>query len=71
MEIVYKAHINEATKQIQTVKEHSENTAGWCRKFAIPVLKDFMYDGDSAPHTLGFTFDKCKAIWLLLKIAAA
>lgn len=43
MEIIYKAHINEATKQIQTVKEHSENTAGWCRKFAIPVLKDFMY----------------------------
>lgn len=28
-------------------------------------------DGDSAPHTLGFTFFKCKSIWLLLKTAAA
>lgn len=44
MRTVYKAHINENTGQIQTVKEHSENTARLCRQFAIPVLKDFMYN---------------------------
>lgn len=43
MEKLYKAHINEDTGAIQTVKEHSENTADLCRQFAIPVLKDFMY----------------------------
>ncbi|MGN0351075.1 MAG: CRISPR-associated helicase Cas3' [Roseburia sp.] len=43
MKILYKAHINENTGEIQTVKEHSENTANLCRKFAIPVLEDFMY----------------------------
>lgn len=30
METIYKAHINGQTKEIQTVKEHSENTAGLC-----------------------------------------
>lgn len=39
----YKAHINEKTGEVQTVKEHSENTADLCRQYAIPVLKDFMY----------------------------
>lgn len=39
----YKAHINEKTGGIQTVKEHSENTANLCKQFAVPVLKDFMY----------------------------
>lgn len=39
----YIAHINEDTGAIQTVQEHSENTADLCRQFAIPVLKDFMY----------------------------
>lgn len=43
MGYVYKAHINEKTKEIQTVKQHSENTADLCRQYAIPVLKDFMY----------------------------
>ena len=43
MRFVYKAHINEITGAIQTVKEHSENTADLCRQFAVPVLKDFMY----------------------------
>lgn len=40
---MYKAHINEETKEIQTIKEHSENTANLCKQFAIPELKDFMY----------------------------
>lgn len=43
MEVLYKAHINEETGAVQTVKEHSENTADLCKQFAIPVLKDFMY----------------------------
>ncbi len=43
MSQTYIAHINEKTKAIQTVKEHSENTARLCRDFAIPPLKDFMY----------------------------
>lgn len=38
------AHINETTKEIQTVKEHSENTAELCKKFSIPALKDIMYN---------------------------
>ena len=40
---MYIAHINEDTKQIQTIKEHSENVAMLCRKFAVPELKDLMY----------------------------
>ena len=43
MRAVYKAHINENTGAIQTVKEHSKNTADLCRQFAVPVLKDFTY----------------------------
>ena len=43
MDKTYIAHINEKTKEIQTVKEHSENTAELCRKFAIPPLKDLSY----------------------------
>lgn len=43
MEYTYKAHINENTKEVQTIKEHSENTAALCRQFSIPVLKDVMY----------------------------
>lgn len=37
------AHINENTKHIQTVKEHSENVAELCRQFAVPELKEIMY----------------------------
>lgn len=44
MEFEYKAHVNENTGKIQTVKKHSENTAVLCRQFAVPVLKDFMYN---------------------------
>lgn len=43
MEYIYKAHINEEGNQIQTIKEHSENTACYCRQFAIPEMKEFMY----------------------------
>lgn len=39
----YKAHLNEQTGEVQTVREHSYNTADLCREYAIPVLKDFMY----------------------------
>ena len=43
MKSEYIAHINEETKEIQTVKEHSESTAALCREFAIPALKDVLY----------------------------
>lgn len=40
---MYKAHINEKTKEVQTIKEHSENTARLCQKYAIPALQTVMY----------------------------
>ena len=40
---MYIAHINEKTKEIQTVKEHSENVAELCQQFAVPELKELMY----------------------------
>lgn len=43
MNKTYIAHKNEFTKAVQTVKEHSENTAMLCREYAIPEFKDFMY----------------------------
>lgn len=43
MKRIYKAHINKNTDEIQTVKEHSENTANHCKQFSIPALKDFLY----------------------------
>ena len=44
MRTVYKAHINENTGAIQTVKEHSKNTADLCWQFSVPVLKNFTYN---------------------------
>ncbi len=41
--MIYKAHINEDTGKIQTVREHSENTAILCEGYAIPALKDLSY----------------------------
>lgn len=41
--MLYKAHVNEKTGKVQTVREHCENTAELCRQFSIPELKDFMY----------------------------
>lgn len=40
---LYKAHIDEVTGRVQTVKEHSENTALFCEDFAVPELKEIMY----------------------------
>lgn len=40
---IWAAHINENTNKIQTVKEHSENTAKLCCDFAIPQMKELMY----------------------------
>ena len=40
---MYIAHINDSTNEIQTVKAHSENTAGLGREFAIPELKTAVY----------------------------
>lgn len=41
--VLYKAHVNEITQQIQTVKEHCENTAALCKEFSIPELEELMY----------------------------
>ncbi len=40
---VWKAHINDKTKEVQTIKEHSENTAELCCQFAVQPLKYLMY----------------------------
>ncbi|MCD8048072.1 MAG: CRISPR-associated endonuclease Cas3'' [Clostridia bacterium] len=42
MNKIYKAHVKD-DNEVQTVKEHSENTASLCREFAIDTLKDVMY----------------------------
>lgn len=39
MTTIYKAHINESTGQIQTVREHSEGTARLCEEFAVQPFK--------------------------------
>lgn len=39
----YIAHINEYTDAIQTVQQHSFQTAVLCREYAIPAFKDFLY----------------------------
>lgn len=41
--MIYKAHIEESSRKIQTVKEHSENTADLCREFSFSEFKDIMY----------------------------
>ena len=43
--MVYKAHIREETGEIQTVRDHSGNTAELCKEFAISPLKDILYAG--------------------------
>lgn len=40
---VYKAHRNEVTGEVQSVQEHSRNTAELGMKFAIPVMKESVY----------------------------
>ena len=39
----YIAHRNDVTGLVQTVKEHSENTAALCRDYAVPELKEIAY----------------------------
>ena len=39
----YIAHKNEITGELQSVKEHSENTARLCYEYAVPEWKNFMY----------------------------
>lgn len=39
----YLAHINEATGETQTVKDHCENTADLCMEYGIPQMKDVLY----------------------------
>lgn len=41
--MIYKAHVDKDTGKIQTVKEHSENTAKLCGDYAIPALKDLCH----------------------------
>ena len=40
---MYIAHVNEATQEEQSVKQHSENTASLSRDFSILELKDVVY----------------------------
>lgn len=40
----YIAHINETTQEIQTIKEHSENTACLCRDYSIPIFENMMFN---------------------------
>lgn len=44
MRFTYKAHNNEKTGEVQTVKEHSENVAVLCRQFAVTALKKVLYN---------------------------
>lgn len=48
--MIYKAHVCETTGEVQTIKEHSENTAELCRSFAVPDLREILY-------TIGLTHD--------------
>ena len=48
--MIYKAHVCETTGEVQTIKEHSENTAELCRSFAMPDLREILY-------TIGLTHD--------------
>lgn len=43
MKYIYKAHIDNETNRIQTIQEHAEQTACYCRQFALPEMKEFMY----------------------------
>ena len=42
-EKMYIAHIKEGTGEVQTVQEHSEDTARLCREYSIPKLKAVTY----------------------------
>lgn len=40
---IYKAHINEQTKEIQTIKEHAVGTAQLVQSYGIPALSGVLY----------------------------
>ena len=40
---IYKAHINEQTKEIQTIKEHAVGTAQLAQSYGIPALSGMLY----------------------------
>lgn len=40
---IYKAHINEQTKEIQTIKEHAVGTAQLAQSYGIPALSGVLY----------------------------
>ena len=55
--VTYKAHINEKTRTVQTVKEHAEGTAELAAAFAIPKLKELLYQCGML-HDIGKVSDK-------------
>lgn len=57
MGVIYKAHINEKTRAVQTIKEHAEGTAELAAAFAIPKLKELSYQCGML-HDIGKVSDK-------------
>ena len=49
---IYIAHRNEYTNEVQTVREHCENTANLCKEYAIPEMEDLAYAAGKA-HVIG------------------
>ena len=49
---IYIAHRNEYTNEVQTVREHCENTANLCKEYAIPEMEDPAYAAGKA-HDIG------------------
>lgn len=45
---IYIAHRNEYTNEVQTVREHCENTANLCKEYAIPEMEDLAYAAGKA-----------------------
>ena len=43
---------NEYTNEVQTVREHCENTANLCKEYAIPEMEDLAYAAGKA-HDIG------------------
>ena len=49
---IYIAHRNEYTNEVQTVREHCENTANLFKEYAIPEMEDLAYAAGKA-HYIG------------------
>ena len=45
---IYIAHRNEYTNEVQTVREHCENTANLCKEYAIPEMENVAYAAGKA-----------------------